>query len=196
MRRHTNQLKEINQIQLTESQSRANAIMNDESEERARVEVRLASVSDEMVLARLRYDFRSSIQQVREDAEVFVQRCRLWMQERLQDGSPWKCWIAEREQTAVGNLWAQLIEKIPNPTSEPEYHLYFTSFYVRSDCRGNGIGSTLFAAALAWAQTQSVHVAILWPTKGSVAFYLRQGFSMSTDLMELKIKDGNTNDQE
>jgi GNAT superfamily N-acetyltransferase len=98
------------------------------------------------------------------------------------------CWIAEQEQTAVGNLWAQLIEKIPNPTSEPEYYVYFTNFYVRNDCRGIGIGSRLFKSALEWAQTKNVHVAILWPTERSVPFYLRNGFAASADIMELKIK--------
>jgi GNAT superfamily N-acetyltransferase len=167
------------------------AITNDESESGAKVAVRLASVSDAMVLAKLRYDFRCSVDQFREDDEVFVRRCRLWMQERLHDDSSWKCWIAEREQTPLGNLWVQLIEKIPNPTSEPEHHLYLTNFYVRKDWRGNGIGSMLMSAALAWSQTQNVHAAILWPTERSLSFYLKHGFSVGADLMELIIGNGN-----
>ena len=150
--------------------------------------IRQASVSDAKVLATLRYDLRSSLDCVGEDEGSFVERCTLWMQERLQSNNFWMCWIAEREQTAVGNLWAQLIEKIPNPTSEPEYHLYFTNFYVRNDCRGCGIGSQLFTSALAWAQTKNAHLAILWPTERSVSFYRRHGFSASADLMELKIE--------
>ena len=163
--------------------------MNDDSgnQDGSRIIIRQASVSDAEVLAILRYNLRSSIDRVSEDEASFVERCTLWMQERLQHSNLWMCWIAEREQTAVGNLWAQLIEKIPNPTSEPEYHLYFTNFYVRKDCRGCGIGSQLFTSALAWAQTKNVHVAILWPTERSVSFYLRHGFSASADLMELKL---------
>jgi GNAT superfamily N-acetyltransferase len=165
--------------------------MNDESEDGAKVTVRLASVSDAMVLARLRYDFRSSLDQVREDDEAFVERCRLWMQERLRDDSSWKCWIAECQRTPVGNLWAQLIEKIPSPTSEPEFHIYLTNFYVRKDWRSNGTGSMLLSAALAWSQTKNVHAVILWATARSHSFYLRHGFSVGADLMELMIGNGN-----
>jgi GNAT superfamily N-acetyltransferase len=109
------------------------------------------------------------------------------MVKRLQEHSHWKCWIAEQDRTAVGNLWAQLIEKIPNPTSEPEYHLYFTNFFVRENCRGKGIGSKLFTAALTWMRSKDVHAAILWPTERSRAFYERHGFTVTGDVMELKI---------
>ena len=157
-------------------------------EEESNIIIRQASVSDAKVLATLRYNLRSSLKHVSEDEASFVERCTLWMQERLQNSNFWMCWVAEQEQTAVGNLWAQLIEKIPNPTSEPEYHLYFTNFYVRNDCRGIGIGSRLLKSALTWADTKNVHVAILWPTERSIPFYVRNGFSTSADLMEMKIK--------
>jgi GNAT superfamily N-acetyltransferase len=117
------------------------AITNEGSEPSPNVAIRLASAADALILARLRYDFRSSLDQIREDEEVFIERCRRWMQERLQDDSPWRCWIAELQGTPVGNIWAQLIEKIPNPVSEPEYHIYITNFYVRDDWRGKGIAS-------------------------------------------------------
>ena len=106
MRRHINHVRESNQFQFNEPGSSSRAIRNDDSENQdgPEVTIRLASVSDAMVLARLRYDFRSSLDQVREDDEAFVERCRLWMQERLQDDGSWKCWIAERQQSPVGNL--------------------------------------------------------------------------------------------
>ena len=162
----------------------------------SKVTIRIASASDAIVLARLRYSLRSSLDRPQEKEETFVERCKLWMQERLQDGSRWRCWIAEREGIAVGNLWAQLIEKIPNPTFEPEYHVYFTNFFVREDYRNTGIGSKLFSAALSWSRTQSVHAAILWPTERSRRFYLRHGVSVTADLMELKIYDGSNESAE
>ena len=128
--------------------------MNDcpQPQGRPNVTIRMASASDAIVLARLRYSLRSSLDRPQESEETFVERCRVWMHERLQDPSPWKCWIAEQERVVVGNLWAQLIEKIPNPASEPERHVYFTNFFVREDCRGKGIGSRLFSAALKWSR--------------------------------------------
>jgi Domain of unknown function (DUF4440) len=88
------------------------AIMKDcsENQEGPSVTIRIASASDALALARLRYALRSSLDRVHENEESFVERCRLWMEERLQDHSLWKCWIAERDQMAVGNLWAQLID--------------------------------------------------------------------------------------
>lgn len=166
--------------------------MNDcpQHQDRPNVTIRMASASDAIVLARLRYSLRSSLDRPQESEETFVERCRLWMQERLQHPGPWKCWIAEQERIVVGNLWAQLIEKIPNPASEPERHLYFTNFFVREDCRGKGVGSRLFSAALKWSRKNSIHAAILWPTERSRNFYLRHGFLVSADLMELRIDDG------
>jgi len=164
--------------------------MNDaaKNRDRAQVTIRLATASDAILLARLRYDFRSSTGQVDEEDESFVQRCTPWMQERLEKASLWRCWLAEHNHTPVGNLWAQLIEKVPNPTSEPEYHAYLTNLYVREDCRGHGIGSMLLSTAHAWIKTNDVHAVILWPTKRSRSLYLRHGFSVREDLMELIIE--------
>jgi len=167
--------------------------MSDESESQRQgnVGTRIATPSDAIKLARLRYTFRSSLGQVCESDESFVERCTLWMQERLEKADLWKCWVAECGDVPVGNLWAQLIEKVPNPASEPEYHAYLTNFYVREDYCGQGIGSLLLSAALAWIQTNDVHAVILWPTERSRSFYLRRGFSVREDLMELIIRTGN-----
>ena len=161
-----------------------------ENPNRARVAIRLASESDAIMLAQLRYAFRSSFGEVSEHDESFAERCTLWMQQRLRDPSSWRCWIAECGDEPVGNLWAELIEKIPNPTSEHEHHAYLTNLYVREDYRGNGIGSMLLSAALVWIQTRDVHAVILWPTEQSRSFYLRHGFSVGGDLMEMLIATG------
>ena len=170
----------INPIKLRE-------IMNGASENPniATVAIRLASESDAVKLAHLRYAFRSSLDELIEHDEPFVERCTQWMQSRLSDGASWRCWIAEYDGEPVGNIWAQLIEKIPNPASEPEHHAYITNFYVREDHRRRGVGSMLLSAAMAWIQTQDVHAVILWPTQQSGAFYLEHGFSVRGDLMEM-----------
>jgi GNAT superfamily N-acetyltransferase len=153
----------------------------------ANISIRPATTSDALTLARFRYDFRSSLNLTRENEEEFVRRSRLWMEERLRENSPWKCWIAEQGNNVAGNLWVQLIEKIPNPTTEPEHHAYVTNFYVSEGARGRGIGSMLLATALEWAKTQDVQAIILWPTERSRPLYLRHGFAVPTDLLELTI---------
>src|SRR6476660_10098063 len=102
------------------------------------IKTRVATESDALTLARLRYEFRSKFHQVCEDEAAFVDRCTVWMRERLGSESLWKCWIAELQDTAVGDVWIQLVEKIPNPIEEPEYYVYLTNFYIREQYRGHG----------------------------------------------------------
>jgi GNAT superfamily N-acetyltransferase len=149
------------------------------------ITIRLATASDSASLAMLRYAFRSSQDPVTESEDLFVERCSLWMQEQLDHPDRWRCWVAEDVDELVGHLWVQLIEKIPNPGSEPEHHAYITNFFVSEKCRAQGVGSMLFSAALTWIETNHVHAAILWPTERSRSFYLRHGFSVRQDLMEL-----------
>jgi GNAT superfamily N-acetyltransferase len=151
--------------------------------------IRLASTEDAMVLAKLRYEFRASSRgYVVENDAAFIERCARWMHERLRNESYWKCWIAECDATAIGNVWAQLIEKIPNPMAEPEYYVYLTNFYVREEHRGTGIGSRLLAAVLEWTRSKNVQLVILWPAERSRPFYLRNGFSFADDLMQMTVE--------
>ena len=157
--------------------------MNDE----VKAEVRLASPSDAMTLARLRYQLRSATHEVIEEEQIFLARCAAWMNERLRQGN-WQCWIAEWQDIAVGAVWAQLVEKIPNPITEPEHYVYLTSFYVREEYRSQGIGSRLLAAVLDWSNSKNAQMVILWPTERSKPFYQRHGFSIAGDSMQLQIK--------
>ena len=154
----------------------------------AKVEIRLACEADALTLARLRYEFRSEFHNVIEPEDSFVGRCTTWMQERLAPESLWKCWIAEWQQTPVGNVWMQLVEKIPNPLAESEHYVYLTNFYVREEHRSKGVGSMLLSAALAWSKSKNARTVILWPTERSKPFYLRNGFSSTDELMQLVIE--------
>ena len=152
------------------------------------IKVRPATDLDALTLARLRYEFRSTFHDVREDEAAFVDRCTVWMRERLRSESLWKCWIAESQDMAVGNVWVQLVEKIPNPIEEPEYYIYLTNFYVREQHRSHGVGSMLLSEILAWGRSKNVKTVILWPTGRSKAFYMRYGFAAAEDLMQLELQ--------
>lgn len=147
--------------------------------------IRLATASDALPLAKLRFAFRSGLGRVSEGEDEFVERCETWMRERLREGGRWRCWIAEQGQALVGAVWVQLIEKIPNPVVESEYHAYVTNFYIREEARGEGTGTLLLSGVLEWCKSQDVQTVLLWPTQRSRALYERQGFSIRADILSL-----------
>jgi GNAT superfamily N-acetyltransferase len=152
------------------------------------INIRVATASDAPMLAKARFALRSSTGPAIEDETEFVRRCTIWMEERLREGSSWRCWIAEKGQSPVGNVWVQLIEKIPNPAPKSEYYAYLSNFYVNGDVRGAGIGSLLLSVALNWCRDQSVHAVILWPTERSRSLYLRHDFAVRDDVLELLLE--------
>jgi hypothetical protein len=52
------------------------------TEFRTDVVIRTATASDAKLLARLRYELRSSFHEVLENEATFIERCTQWMQER------------------------------------------------------------------------------------------------------------------
>lgn len=151
------------------------------------VVIRVAAPGDANTLATLRYEFRSSFHANCEDECTFVERSAKWMRDRLEQAGAWRCWMSECDGVAAGNIWAQLIEKIPNPMIEPERLAYITNFYVRENFRDRGIGSQLFSAAMEWIKESAVDAVVLWPTDRSRTFYRRQGFSEAVRVMEIKL---------
>jgi len=154
--------------------------------------IRMASPGDAHTLAMLRYEFRSSFGANCEDEAGFINRSAKWMRNRLDQAGMWRCWIAECEGIGAGNIWAQLIEKIPNPMIEPERLGYITNFYVRENYRDRGVGSQLFSAAIEWIKASDVDAVILWPTERSRSFYRREGFSEALRVMELRLGSQHT----
>lgn len=149
----------------------------------ADITIRLATAADAQCLAEMRYQFRAAIAPVNEDEAEFTARCRAWMQTRLGTTDKWYCWVAESAHTIIGHLWLQLIEKIPNPIAEPEFHAYITNVYVLPDARGQGIGTDLLQTALNWSRARDVQTVILWPTPQSRSLYLRHDFAVSDDVL-------------
>ena len=147
------------------------------------IAIREATPGDARRLAELRYDFRAALANALEDRESFVRRCSAWMSSRLLEN--WKSWVAVRGEAIVGQIWLQLLEKLPNPVDEPERHGYITSLYVTPEFRG-GVGGALLRHALRWAEQQNVDAIVLWPTPRSRSLYQRHGFIEPVDCLELR----------
>jgi GNAT superfamily N-acetyltransferase len=147
------------------------------------VTIRRATALDAPALARLRFEFRAALGDVSEPERDFVSRCTTWMADHLTHGRAWRAWVADDAHGLVGTIWLQLIEKLPNPVSEPERHGYISSLYVRPEQRGGGLGSQLLATALDECRRAGVDAVILWPTPKSRSLYLRHGFAERGDLL-------------
>src|SRR3954447_2700871 len=100
--------------------------------------VRRATPADAATLARFRYAFRSSRHPVTESSMSFVARTEPWMRARLGPDSRWRVWLLEQAGAAIGNIWLQMIEKIPNPGAESELYGYISNFYVEAAHRNTG----------------------------------------------------------
>lgn len=153
--------------------------------------VRRGTPNDAEALARLRFEFRASVNEATETEVAFVARAEPWMRDRLAGDGRWHCWVVEDAAGLVaGHLWLQLIEKVPNPVPELEQHAYITNVYVRADQRGTGAGEALLGASLRFCREQHVDSVILWPTARSRTLYLRNGFAVRDDIMEAILDDG------
>jgi GNAT superfamily N-acetyltransferase len=148
--------------------------------------VRSATPDDVDRLAELRWEFRVARAPASEPRDRFVARCAAWMRDELAGGAKWRAWVAEVDGVIVGQVWAQTIDKMPNPVDELERHAYLSNLYVQPAARG-GVGTRLVDAVVAWARSHHVDRVILWPSARSVALYERHGFTHRGDVMELAL---------
>lgn len=148
--------------------------------------LRRATRADAAVLARFRHEFRAPRDQNVESAGEFLARCEAWMRARLDAESAWRVWIAETDRGPVGTVWLQLVEKLPNPVVEREWHGYVSNLFVRDEARDQGVGSTLLRAALDECDRLDVDNVILWPTPRSRSLYTRHGFAAADNMLVLR----------
>jgi GNAT superfamily N-acetyltransferase len=150
--------------------------------------IRLATVADVVILARLRYELRTGIAPDVTPETGFHERCAEWMAARLPWTDVWRCWVAEDEAgEALGVVWLQFLEKLPNPVGEPGLHAYLTGFYVREAARNLGVGTALLAVALAACEERGIDTVFLWPTARSRALYVRHGFVEQSGMLARRV---------
>jgi len=148
--------------------------------------IRPATADDARALAALRWEFRAAQDPPAESREDFLERCATWMVRELSADGPWRAWVAVRDGSIAGQIWVNLIEKIPNPAVERERHAYLSNLFVTPDARG-GVGTQLLEAVLAWCAAHGIDRVVLWPSKRSVTLYSRHGFVRDGGVMELTL---------
>lgn len=146
--------------------------------------IRPATPGDARTLSELRWEFRAGREAPVETREAFVDRCAAWMARELA-GQAWRAWVALDSDRIIGQVWVNLIHKVPNPVGERDRHAYLSNLYVQPFARG-GVGTTLLETVLEWAAANGVDRIVLWPSERSVTLYRRYHFSRDADVMELK----------
>lgn len=146
-------------------------------------QVRLATLDDASALAVLRYEFRASHRPAIESADEFLPRCVEWMRLRLADDARWRVWVLDHAGDVVGNVWLQLVEKLPNPNADRELHGYITNFFVRPQHRNGGAGSRMLRAVLDECERSGVDTVFLWPSERSRSLYERHGFTGASAIL-------------
>jgi GNAT superfamily N-acetyltransferase len=139
--------------------------------------VRRATHDDVTTLARFRWEFRAHRHTAVEAQNAFLARCVEWMRPRLRADSRWRVWLLEENGTPIGNLWVQIVEKIPNPGTEPELHAYVSNVFVLPAHRNTGGGALLLESAIAECKSFHVDAMFLWATDDSRPLYARHGFA-------------------
>lgn len=149
--------------------------------------IRRAGSRDARTLARLRFEFRTTLHDPVESDRVFYRRVVPWMAREIR-ARRWVAWLAEQGKQAVGCVWMFRMPKLPNPGGEPEMHAYVSNFYVREALRGRGIGSRLIGAVIETCEAEGVDSIILWPTERSKPLYLRHGFRVPTLILDRPVR--------
>ena len=146
--------------------------------------IRPASPNDARALAELRWEFRAGRDAPVETRETFVDRCTAWMARELA-GKAWRAWVALDGDRIIGQVWVNLVHKVPNPIGERDRHAYLSNLYVQPSVRG-GVGTALLETVLEWARAAAVDRIVLWPSERSVTLYRRHQFRRDADVMERK----------
>jgi len=92
----------------------------------------------------------------------------------------------------VGMIWVALAPRLPSPGSLHRVNADIQSFYVVPESRGQGIGTALVRAALAWAREVGAERAEVHSGTRAVSMYERAGFAVSPLLLEHDLHPGGT----
>jgi GNAT superfamily N-acetyltransferase len=147
--------------------------------------IRAAETGDAAVLAALRYEFRSEMDPPTEPREAFEERMRTWWAGRR--AGQWRAWIGVDGDEPIGDIFLQIVEKVPNPVVEPERLGYITSLYVVPSRRNAAVGGALLDRALEDCRREGLDTVVLWPSSRSRPLYQRRGFVEKGDVMELPL---------
>ena len=148
------------------------------------VEVRVAGLSDEPVVARLRHAWAE--EQAGEPIvdDGFRETFAAWFEREHEQRVTWLAYV---DGEPAGMLNMLVFTRMPKPgdavTGRPGQWGYVANVYVREQHRDNGVGRRLMEACVALAEERGFARLVLSPTERSIPFYARSGFEPATSLL-------------
>ena len=147
---------------------------------------RLATENDIPMLSEMRWEHEYEEGEFDISKQDFINECNLFLVNGLKSGT-WEYWIAEEDNIIVSNIYINRIRKVPKSQKLFAEIGYVTNVHTKAEHRNNGVGTELLKRVKQWAMTNSIELLFVWPSKKSVSFYERQGFSTNNEVMELEI---------
>jgi GNAT superfamily N-acetyltransferase len=141
--------------------------------------IRIADAADAAALAALRRAWTAE-QHGHADDEGFEARFLDWYE---RESARRVSWVAEVRGEAVGMMNLAVFSRMPQPGRDAGSWGYLGNAFVLAAYRGQGIGSLLLRALLAYADDHGYVRVVLRPSQRAIPFYRRLGFSADTGLL-------------
>ena len=150
---------------------------------------RLATTSDALELARLRWDFRreGTGGVAKTTWEEFGPICADFVATGIAAGD-WQYWVSEADDHLTGCVCRRVIRKIPKPNTLDDRFGYVTNVYMQPECRNAGHGTKLLEKAVEWARAEGIAELVVSPSERSVPYYMRQGFEPDLGALHIDLE--------
>jgi len=151
------------------------------------VECRQATERDLPALAALRFRWRHGErgEEGMDEAE-FAAALAGWGAEHAASHTPF---VAMDGDEAVGTAWLALVERVPSPAQHTRLGGVVQSVYVVPERRNQGVGEQLMRAVISTARDRSLEWLIVHPSRRAVPFYRRLGFTGTTNMLRLDLRN-------
>lgn len=141
--------------------------------------IRTATIDDAPDLARLRWDLSEKPARDAVSLDDFQELFESFHAKALQ--GRWRIWVAEDKGQLIGNMWLQLVEKVPRPGDSPPHLGYLTNVYIQEGHRGQGLGQKMLEQIVDWCRQERLELILVWPSPEGRSLYQRLGFMPSRE---------------
>ncbi|GGN91089.1 GNAT family N-acetyltransferase [Saccharibacillus kuerlensis] len=154
--------------------------------------MRTAEIDDIAQLAEMRYDStlenHPELRITDEQKRDYTDEMHEFLEEVI-GSEHWVLWVAEYGNEIVSHAYLEVVRKVPCPGRMTKSFIYMTNVYTRPKHRGLGIASRLTQVIEKWSRELEHDFILVWPDKRGEAFYTKNGYTICSEPMELKLSN-------